>query len=501
MNLKFFISGEDGKRAGAASLGGSWCLERLVLGDQSCFIVSHCESGLILGFVLVSGEGLDVRGFLGELLGKNKHPTALFSTESGLLGWCSENGISFVDQKPEAGGWGEAFEFGLIEAVSRSTLSQYKKWRSSLPKYLKHKKVPEKVRSVEFKDFLYSSLFFKAAAGGLLKSVVMTLNESRQPEGFVRVKDSPSGALIKPDSNETSKFETIGGYFKRLFDETSPAHRPLLKAIYASFTLQSKQLLELESLKLKMEELVAYKRRKEAEQAAKAARRRKRLARQKRNPTQPFRKEYLAWVLDFVDKKKKFSFLTKIRLKVAMVFLVLTGVRVSEIRLLKVSSAVELFEKGFLKVNLLKGGSQGHKVFLRPAGVEFLKRYRAAFIDLMVYQGLTKRVPSRKKMNIEPAGLNLYLFSNTKSRGRAPLSRSFFTRQINEVLQTTPQLVERGIRLTSHSFRHGFITELWAVTGDIEFVSQVVGHSSPGVSSGYIQKLSDEDRRQRLQST
>ena len=69
---------------------------------------------------------------------------------------------------------------------------------------------------------------------------------------------------------------------------------------------------------------------------------------------------------------------------------------------------------------------------------------------------------------------------------------------MNEVLTQTPELLERGIQLTSHSFRRGYITALWKETKDLEFVRQVIAHKQIGTTSLYVKVLSDEERQRRL---
>lgn len=233
----------------------------------------------------------------------------------------------------------------------------------------------------------------------------------------------------------------------------------------------------------------------EEEKAAKEYRRQKRF---KRQQPQPFLGEYLPWVLAFIEKKK-LNNLTKIRLRLAMILLVVTGVRISEIRFIKVSQIVTLFEKNYLQVNLSKGGRKGHKIFLTKEGQTLLSAYRADFLNLMFLLGFLQELPPRRNLgNLEPAILEFYLFSHHSSKGETPLSRSFFTRQMNEVLTQTPQLLERGIQLTSHSFRRGYITALWKETKDLEFVRQVIAHKQIGTTSLYVKVLSDEERQRRL---
>lgn len=53
--------------------------------------------------------------------------------------------------------------------------------------------------------------------------------------------------------------------------------------------------------------------------------------------------------------------------------------------------------------------------------------------------------------------------------------------------------------LTSHSFRIGFISQLWRDTGDMKFVRQAIGHSKLESTLSYVENLSDEDRRLRME--
>jgi len=52
--------------------------------------------------------------------------------------------------------------------------------------------------------------------------------------------------------------------------------------------------------------------------------------------------------------------------------------------------------------------------------------------------------------------------------------------------------------ITSHSFRVGYITQLWKDTKDIEFVKQAIEHRSMDTTSAYVQSLSDQERQKRI---
>jgi len=52
--------------------------------------------------------------------------------------------------------------------------------------------------------------------------------------------------------------------------------------------------------------------------------------------------------------------------------------------------------------------------------------------------------------------------------------------------------------LTSHSFRIGYISQLWKDSKDIEFVKQTIGHRKLDTTSAYVNKLSDQERQKRI---
>jgi integrase len=67
-------------------------------------------------------------------------------------------------------------------------------------------------------------------------------------------------------------------------------------------------------------------------------------------------------------------------------------------------------------------------------------------------------------------------------------------KQISNFLKQQNQPIE----LTTHSFRHHFITELWKDSGDIEFVRQFMGHQKVESTVGYIQNIGDSEKIVKL---
>lgn len=91
-----------------------------------------------------------------------------------------------------------------------------------------------------------------------------------------------------------------------------------------------------------------------------------------------------------------------------------------------------------------------------------------------------------------------YVFT-TDSDHFTPLHRVTITKQINTILRDTSAKLEGEPNITSHSFRIGYITQLWRDSKDIEFVKQTIGHSALNTTSAYITKLSDQERREKIE--
>jgi site-specific recombinase XerD len=81
-----------------------------------------------------------------------------------------------------------------------------------------------------------------------------------------------------------------------------------------------------------------------------------------------------------------------------------------------------------------------------------------------------------------------------------PLQREAFTNLINKFIKDSASKMDDQPKLSSHSFRIGFITQLWRDSSDIEFVRQSIGHSKIDTTSRYIESMSDKERRSRMQN-
>ena len=92
---------------------------------------------------------------------------------------------------------------------------------------------------------------------------------------------------------------------------------------------------------------------------------------------------------------------------------------------------------------------------------------------------------------------NSYLFT-AESNHYKPLDRVVITRDVNKVMREVSNQLPGKPNITSHSFRIGYITQLWKDSKDIEFVKQTIGHRNLDTTSAYVNRLSDQERRERI---
>ena len=78
------------------------------------------------------------------------------------------------------------------------------------------------------------------------------------------------------------------------------------------------------------------------------------------------------------------------------------------------------------------------------------------------------------------------------------LRRETITMNINKVMHAVSKSLPSKPKITSHSFRIGYISQLWKDTKDIEFVRQTMGHRNLNSTSVYVIYMGDEDRKNRI---
>ena len=170
---------------------------------------------------------------------------------------------------------------------------------------------------------------------------------------------------------------------------------------------------------------------------------------------------------------------TSVRLRIAICLLAVTGIRVNELLALKVYQLQTLLESGWIGIDRSKRGPANHKAFLTREGKKLVEERKKDFEFLF----LLKKLDS-------------YVFTSESNHNRM-LRRETITRDVNKVIRSVSKNLLDQPKITSHSFRVGYITQLWKDIKDIEFVKQSIGHRRLDTTSSYIETLSDQERQER----
>ena len=255
-------------------------------------------------------------------------------------------------------------------------------------------------------------------------------------------------------------------------------NRQELQLGFIGLATQNQELLYLnnhlsEQLKKVVEELDILKKEREEKEIRKQAHaKRKRLP--KRDPIT--REIYEQLITSIIGSDYKSA-----RLRLAILILTISGIRVNELLPLKVEQLLKLVKSNWISINRSKRGPSSHKAYLTALGKKLMDNRRQDFEIIF----------TMKK-------LDSYVFTSEKNHYK-PLRRDTLTKEINLVLRNLSKNLPDNPNLTSHSFRIGFISQLWRDTRDIEFVRQAIGHSKLESTSSYVENLSDEDRRLRME--
>jgi len=171
----------------------------------------------------------------------------------------------------------------------------------------------------------------------------------------------------------------------------------------------------------------------------------------------------------------------KLRTRMALCILAVTGIRINELLPLKVSQIETLFKENWIAIDRPKRGPSNHKAFLTKEGKKIIQDRQKDF-ELIF---LIKKPDS-------------YVFTAEANHSK-PLDRVVITRDINKTMREVSNQLPGKLNITSHSFRIGYIKKLWKDSKDIEFVKQTIGHRNLGTTSAYVNKLSDQERQKRIE--
>ena len=163
------------------------------------------------------------------------------------------------------------------------------------------------------------------------------------------------------------------------------------------------------------------------------------------------------------------------RLRLALCLLAVTGIRINELLPLKVSQLETLFKENWIAIDRSKRGPSNHKAFLTKEGKKIIQDRKKDFQLIFLMK--------------EP---DSYLFTAEDNHYK-PLNRVVITRDVNKVMREVSNQFPGKPNITSHSFRIGYITQLWKDSKDIEFVKQTIGHRNLNTTFSYVNKLSDQE--------
>jgi integrase len=169
-----------------------------------------------------------------------------------------------------------------------------------------------------------------------------------------------------------------------------------------------------------------------------------------------------------------------LRTRIALCILAITGIRINELLPLKVEQLQTLVQESWIEIDRSKRGPSNHKAFLTKEGKKIIQDRKNDFQLLFLMK--------------EP---NAYVFTPETNHFKK-LRREVITTNVNKVMYKVSRVLSGQPNITSHSFRIGYITQLWKDTKDIEFVKQTIGHRRLDTTSAYVNKLSDQERQARI---
>ena len=169
-----------------------------------------------------------------------------------------------------------------------------------------------------------------------------------------------------------------------------------------------------------------------------------------------------------------------LRTRMALCILAVTGIRINELLSLKVEQLQTLVEESWIAIDRSKRGPSNHKAFLSKEGKKIINDRQKDFELIFLLK--------------EP---DAYVFTSEANHFKK-LGRVILTKDVNRIMRAVSKQLPDRPNITSHSFRIGYITQLWKDSKDIEFVKQTIGHRKLDTTSAYVNKLSDQERQDRI---
>ena len=113
------------------------------------------------------------------------------------------------------------------------------------------------------------------------------------------------------------------------------------------------------------------------------------------------------------------------RLRIAILILTITGIRINELLPLKMEQLITLIRSSWISISRSKRGPSSHKAYLTPLGKKLVDKRQQDFEILF----------SMKK-------LDNYIFTSEKNHSK-PLRRDTLTKEVNSVLQNLDKILRK----------------------------------------------------------
>ena len=292
-----------------------------------------------------------------------------------------------------------------------------------------------------------------------MKNQIQKIN--KKDSQLVNLK-SQLDLLLKGQENNSDKLQIIGEELRRGFIGLALRNEELLKS--------NEQLKQ--QLKTVVEELNQIKQERQEKEIRKQARaNRKRL---------PKRDPMTAEIYKELIKAAEGPTYISLRTRMALCILAVTGIRINELLSLKVEQLQTLVEESWIAIDRSKRGPSNHKAFLSKEGKKIINDRQKDFELIFLLK--------------EP---DAYVFTSEANHFKK-LGRVILTKDVNRIMRAVSKQLPDRPNITSHSFRIGYITQLWKDSKDIEFVKQTIGHRKLDTTSAYVNKLSDQERQDRI---
>lgn len=295
-----------------------------------------------------------------------------------------------------------------------------------------------------------------------MKNQIQKINKENN-QLFLEV-ESKLELLVKGQERNSNKLEGIGNDLRKGFIGLALRNEELLKSNEQLKQQLDEVLKELNTIKQERED-----------KATRRERRSKRKRLPKRDPINPE-------IYNLLIKECEDPTYIATRTRIAICLLTVTGIRIGELLSLKVGQLETLLEEGWISIDRLKRGPANHKAFLTLEGKKLVKARKRDFEFLFLMKDKDS-----------------YVFTSDRKPNQM-LRRQTITMDVNKVMNSVSNLLPSKPKITSHSFRIGYISQLWKDTKDIEFVRQTIGHRSLNSTSVYVTDMDDEERQNRILS-